>query len=253
MPFMRYVRHSSPYAVWFIFVMLCGSSPSAMASVGHGDSPVFRIGSGEYGTGIGDSAVFSLSHDRMTLGHGDSGAFEVLAAVADAKATRQNDPGQTVFVESDYGYESRGATSYKIQLDGTDSLLASTFSWQQLDVPASTPPGDDPVVTLDNPASPTPTFDALQWDGSTELTKTEARLRFQLTINAGDTLGERTDEVEVHIRLPGDANGDDRINAFDVMMLRTSAPDADFNGDGTVNGADLSILRLNSHRRRTVE
>ena len=107
----------------------------------------------------------------------------------------------------------------------------------------------DPVVVLRNPDTLTPDFDAPQWDGSTELTKSQARLRFRLTVNGGAD----SDECEVYIRVPGDANGDDAVNAFDVARVRTVHPEADFNGDGGVNAFDVAILRLNSGRRRTVE
>ena len=240
----EYVRHSSPYAVFLIFFMLCGSPLSAIASVGQGDSPVFSIGFLEYGTGMGDSSTFTLDAHRMTSGHGDSRAFEVIAAVADAKSMRQNDPGQTTFVESSYGYESRSSVSYRIQLDGSASLAASSYSWEQI---------AGQMVTLSDAESPEPTFDAPQWDGSTELTKTQARLSFQLTINPGNMLGERTDEVTVYIRIPGDANGDNLVNAFDLAKLRQIAPAADFDGNGRVDAFDVSIFRLNAGRRRTVE
>ena len=145
-----------------------------------------------------------------------------------------------------FGYESRGPNSwlkYVCQLNATHSVDAETFLWLQA--------GGIPVV-LDNPSSPTPIFDAPMWDGSTELTKTEAALQFNLTVNQS-LPEEHSDEIVVYIRIPGDANGDDLVNAFDVAKMRQVSPDADFNGDGRVNAFDVSILRLNAGRRRTVE
>ena len=142
-----------------------------------------------------------------------------------------------------YGYESRGTQTYQCQLNSAGSRGVSTYLWEQL--------SGIPVV-LDNPASPSPTFSAPQWDGSTELTKTQATLTFRLTINQGEVT-EYTDEVAVYIRIPGDANGDDAVNAFDVALLRLSDPSADFNGDGFTNATDISILRQNTSRRRTVD
>ena len=142
-----------------------------------------------------------------------------------------------------FGYESRSSQAYVVQLNGTGSRGAASYSWQQIDgVP----------VVLRNAESSTPNFDAPQWDGSTELSRTEALLRFRLTINEGE-LNEDADEVEVYIRIPGDANGDDAVNAFDLAMVRTVRPEADFNGDGVINAFDVVILRQNAGRRRTVD
>ncbi len=45
---------------------------------------------------------------------------------------------------------------------------------------------------------------------------------------------------------PGDANGDNRVNALDYSIVRSNDgqdyPPADFNGDGTVNAADMAIV-----------
>ena len=234
MRFIRYVRLGSPYAVWFIFVMICGGSPSAMASVGYGDSSVFGLSSAEHSVGVGDSSPFALDPYRMTRGWGDSEPFEVLAAVANA--------GDDFF-----GYESHGPNSwqkYVVQLDGTGSLDADSFLWEQ---------AGGVSVALNDPSAARPIFDAPQWDGSTELTKTQARLSFRLTINPGDMLGERTDEVTVYIRIPGDANGDDAVNAFDLAKLRQVNADADFDGNGRVDAFDVSIFRQNAGRRRTAD
>ena len=144
--------------------------------------------------------------------------------------------------EDTHGYESRGLLKYVVRLDGTASIGASTYTWEQLAGVGVTLRGGDTAA---------PDFDAPQWDGSTELTKTQARLRFRLTINHG-TPDQDDDEVEVHVRIPGDANGDEVVNAFDIALLRRLDPNADFNGDGTVNAFDLAILRQNSGRRRTV-
>ena len=144
-----------------------------------------------------------------------------------------------------FGYESRPGTiplpNYLCPLDGTRSTGVVTCLWEQI---------AGKTVTLRNPDTLTPDFDAPHWNGSVELTKTEARLRFRLTVNGGAD----TDECEVYIRIPGDANGDDVVNAFDVALFRQVPPhpDADCNGDGTVNMFDIAILRANSARRRTV-
>ena len=151
--------------------------------------------------------------------------------------------------EDFFGYESRGASSYVVGLDGTASVGANTYLWEQLD---TIDPGADPAVTLDDPSLPQPTFVAPQWDGSTELTRTQAMLRFRLTINQGEA-DEDSDEVEVYIRIPGDATGDNTVNAFDLAKLRQGDIAASFNGDAFVNAFDLAILRQNSGRTRTVE
>jgi len=64
-------------------------------------------------------------------------------------------------------------------------------------------------------------------------------------------LYEDSDEVTCYVRLPGDANGDDVVNAFDLALVRTAQPPADFNCDGAINAFDVAILRINSGRRRT--
>ena len=81
------------------------------------------------------------------------------------------------------------------------------------------------------------------------MTRAEASLTFRLTINQGQP-AQSSDDVEVYIRIPGDANGDNVVNAFDLSKLRLLDPLADFNGDGVVNAFDLSILRLNAARHR---
>ena len=145
--------------------------------------------------------------------------------------------------EDAYGYESRGAQPYVATLDGSGSVGASTYLWEQVaGVGVAIRRADEAVADLDAP----------QWDGATELTKTEARLRFRLTINVG-TPQQDSDEVEIYIRIPGDANGDDVVNAFDIALLRVLDPSADFNGDTAVNAFDVSILRLNSGRRRLLD
>ena len=145
--------------------------------------------------------------------------------------------------EDTFGFESRGASSYVVLLDGSASFGATSYLWEQTGGMA---------VTLRNAGTATPDFDAPQWDGSTELTRTQARLQFRLTINAGEAT-EASDEVEVYIRIPGDATDDDVINAFDLAKVRQSAPEANFNGDSTVNAFDLAILRQNAGRQRTVD
>ena len=138
-----------------------------------------------------------------------------------------------------FAYEGMGI----IQLDATTSCGATTFQWAQTAGIA---------VMLDEPFSPTPSFAAPAWDGVTELPPLEATLRFLLVINPGEPLQD-ADECEVYVRIPGDANGDDVVNAFDVAAVRRLDPEADFNGDGGVNGFDVAILRQNAGRRRTAD
>ena len=145
--------------------------------------------------------------------------------------------------EDSYGYESRGGLIYTVYFDGMQSAGADTFTWEQV---------AGVTVALRYAGTALPEFDAPQWDGSTELTRTQARLRFRLTINLGE-VNEDSDEVEVYIRIPGDATGDDIINAFDLAKLRQQNPAANFNGDLVVNAFDLAILRQNAGRTRTVE
>jgi len=158
--------------------------------------------------------------------------------IAVAAVERQVEPD--IWAESSWGYESRGTAMYVMRLDGTQSIGATTYAWEQL---AGEP------VTMRDTSSVTAQFDAPQWDGSTELTPTQARLQFRLTVDEGVS----TDDCEVYIRIPGDANGDDQVNAFDVALLRLFDPDADFNADGIVNAFDLAILRQNSGRKRTAQ
>ena len=87
---------------------------------------------------------------------------------------------------------------------------------------------------------------------SQEMTKTEARLQFRLTVNQGEP-AEDSDEVEVYIRIPGDASGNDSVGAEDVDLYAQGDPSADFNGDGLVDVNDLDILVANFGRQRTVE
>ena len=184
----------------------------------------------------GDPGEPNQWNDGLDLDHAPTMEFDTGAPATVANAG-----------EDFFGYESRGAAAYVITLDGTASVGATSYLWEQLDVPG------DPVVTLDNDASATPSFNAPQWDGSTELTVAQARLRVRLTINAGQ-IDEASDEVEVYIRIPGDANGDDVVNAFDIALVRAVDPAANFNGDLAVNAFDLAILRQGSGRRReTVE
>jgi len=138
-----------------------------------------------------------------------------------------------------FGFESGDGYNYVVHLDGTGSLGATQYLWEQI--------GGIPV-TLRNADTATPDFDAPRWDGSTELTQEEATLIFRLTVDSG-----KTDETQVHVRIPGDANGDNAVNAFDVALVRNVDPCADFDGDGRVTGFDVAILRTNSGRRRTVE
>ena len=140
------------------------------------------------------------------------------------------------------GYESLPGAPYEICLDGAGSVDATTFLWEQI--------GGTPVV-LDDPTFVAPCFDAPLWDGSTELTAEEATLIFRLTVDK-DTAGEDTDEVQGYVRLPGDANGDDTVNAFDIASVYRRDGGADFNGDGTVNAFDLRALRANNSRRRYI-
>ena len=139
-----------------------------------------------------------------------------------------------------FGYESRAGAPYVCHLDGTNSYNAGSYWWQQTAGAA---------VTLRNASTATPDFDAPGWDGSTELTPEQATLRFRLTINQA-TRYEDSDECEIYIRIPGDGNGDDVVNAFDLAKLRQLDPEVDFNADGLVNAFDLAILRQNAGRRR---
>jgi len=141
-----------------------------------------------------------------------------------------------------FGYESRGKDVYVVRLDGSASVNAVTYHWEQI-------AGEE--VVLRNADTATPDFDASQDEDCwcVELPRSAARLRFRLTINR-DTPDEASDEVEVYIRLPGDANGDDVVNVYDVERVRSLDPSADFNGDGVVDARDALILRTNACRRR---
>ena len=155
---------------------------------------------------------------------GAGGLYAIDQALADAGA-------------DSYGYESRGATKYICHLDGTGSVGATSYAWTQV--------SGAPVV-LRNAGTATPDSDAPQWDGSTELTVAGATLEFQLSINGGAS----TDATQVYIRIPGDATGDNVVNAFDLARLRQQVPEADFTGDAVVNAFDLAVLRQNAGRSR---
>ena len=136
-----------------------------------------------------------------------------------------------------YGYESEIAP-YNMDLDGTASTGVATYSWVQL---------SGETVTVNSPAAVVANFDAPGPPGSGEFLIADCTLVFQLTVDGGDT-----DTCSTYIRLPGDSNGDNVVNAFDLADVRNLVtPGADFNGDGGVNAFDLSILRRNSGRRRT--
>ena len=123
-------------------------------------------------------------------------------------------------------------------LDGTGSCGAVSYLWSQL---SGTP------VALNNAAMAQADFVAPSWDGVTELTTAEATLLFELSINGGVS----ADTCTIYIRIPGDGNGDNAVNAFDVAIVRQVRPEADFNCDGRVNAFDVAILRHNGGRRRT--
>lgn len=74
-----------------------------------------------------------------------------------------------------------------------------------------------------------------------------------LTAKAFDAAGNTRSSAAVAITLsnpnmsvPGDANGDGKVNALDLSILISrdgqNYPPADFNGDGTVGAADMAIL-----------
>jgi len=136
-----------------------------------------------------------------------------------------------------FGFESGDGYNYVVHLDGTGSLGATQYLWEQI---------SGAPVALRNADTATPDFDAPKWDGSTELTQEEATLIFRLTVDSG-----KTDETQVHVRIPGDANGDNAVNAFDVAKLRLLSPFADFNGDNIVDAFDLATLRNNAGRARS--
>ena len=151
----------------------------------------------------------------------DAGAYEAGASgpTADAQCAA-------------YAYEGND-----LDLDGTGSTGASTYAWTQTGGAVGGAIAD-PTAALTS--VPTP-----EWDGSTELTVAEASLEFTLAVDGGDT-----DTCDCYVRIPGDANGDDTINAFDIARVRTLHAEADFNDDGSVNAFDLAILRQNAGRSR---
>jgi len=144
------------------------------------------------------------------------------------------DPPPAVAVASCASYAYEGNT---LALDGTASTDASTYAWTQtggkVDNAILTPTAA--LASIVTPAA----------SGSTELTVAEASLEFTLAVDGGST-----DTCACYVRIPGDANGDDVINAFDISRLRQLHPEADFNDDGGVNAFDLAVLRVNSSRRR---
>ena len=187
-------------------------------------------GSPAIDTGRDDLGVAAdIDGDARPQGaHVDVGADEFTAGtppVADAQCAA-------------YGYESE-TSPYNMQLDGTGSTNCTTYAWTQLSGEA---------VTINNAGSALADFDAPMWDGSTELLIADCTLEFQLSVDGGAD----TDTCSTYIRLPGDATGDNIINAFDIAKVRVVDPSADFNGDMVVNAFDLAILRRNAARRRTL-
>ena len=137
-----------------------------------------------------------------------------------------------------YGYESE-STPYVMMLDGTGSTgVIDTYAWVQT-------AGE--TVTLRNAATAVADFDAPQ-PVSGEFLAADCTLEFELTVsNAG---GSPSASCSTYIRLPGDATGDNVINAFDLAKIRQAAPEANFNGDAVINAFDLAILRRNAGRSR---
>ena len=132
----------------------------------------------------------------------------------------------------EYTYEGNN-----VLLDGANSVGASTYQWTQL---AGT------TVTINDAALAVANFDAPEWDGSTELTAAEASLEFELSVDGGAS----ADTCACYVRIPGDATGDDIVNAFDLAKVRQQDPAANFNGDYVINAFDLAILRQASGRKR---
>ena len=196
-----------------------GNLPGVTWSTGgHTQTPVPLYGMG-------------VNAERVPAATDDTHINEIVSpAEADAGADR-------------YVYESVAAQSHVVHLDGSASRKASAHSWEQVGGIA---------VALAGAGTTTPEFVAPQKADGQELTRSEALLRFRLTINSG-AFSQKSDEVEVYIRVPGDANGDDAVNAFDLALLRQLDPAADFNDDSGVNAFDLAVLRQNSGRRRTVD
>jgi len=94
--------------------------------------------------------------------------------------------------------------------------------------------------------------------------------RYKIGAEADTVVGETTmsdnicprgdlDAPTVHVRIPGDGNGDDIVNVFDLVLLGLALnygagdlyynPDVDFNADGSINTSDRTILGTNWRRR----
>jgi len=66
------------------------------------------------------------------------------------------------------------------------------------------------------------------------------------------------DAPTIHVRIPGDGNGDDIVNVFDLVLLGLALnyeagdlyynSDVDFNADGSINTSDRTILGTNWRR-----
>ncbi len=123
-------------------------------------------------------------------------------------------------------------------LDGSNSTGADTYAWEQT---------GGKSVTLLNADTATPSFVA-----PTVSTVAEAQLTFKLTVtNAG---GNDDDEVDVKIRLRGDATGNDQVTVTDFSMWKMQngmageGLTADFDASGAVTVTDFSIWKTNNGR-----
>ena len=218
-----------------LLIMCCCLSSLASGATGEGISPYFRLNPyafnlGSYGSGVSNEIV--IVFDSLNRVWADSNIFEVNESLASADAG-----------EDTWAYESSPINEYVCVLDASRSVRVLTYRWRQIE---GTP------VVLRNAETAIADFDAPQPGASNEFTRTEANLVFRLTINEGQ-IGERSDDVLIYVRIPGDATGDDVVNAFDLARLRRYDIRADFTGDGYTNAFDLAILRQNSGRKRTVD
>lgn len=100
-----------------------------------------------------------------------------------------------------------------------------SYTWSQVMV------GNEPMVTLSNTASASPSFTAPSVGNTTFLT-------FQLEVNDGDTNGALADRVTVEVEPVADADRDE-LDDEEEALAGTDPATADSDRDGLLDGAEV--------------
>jgi hypothetical protein len=188
-----------------------------------------------------DIPLLTLGSFRIAIGTPDAAAPTAIAAPAPIVV-----PGQSTY-------------DFTVAYRDNVSVNGSTIDGN--DVRVTGPGGYDQLATLVS-VSPTPTV------GSTRLTTyripapggtwgVEDDGAYSIVVQAGQVLDSSGNAVppgpiatiNVHVPLPGDANGDDRVNLADFNILAANfgqtgrgVHTGDFNFDGVVNLSDFNLL-----------